>query len=734
MKLPKLSSEGGAAPLIVLVSALALVIFFLITNTFEFKDKLFSVLYPKPTPFAAEKPPSVPDQILVKFKPGVDEKDKDDELKKHGLEKKDEIKEIGLHLVKVPPGAKDKVIEALSKNKKVEYVEEDFLRKEEDSPNDPAWPNQWHLKKYNASGAWDITKGDPNVAVAVIDSGVLETHEDLAGKFTTARYNFVDINTDVSDVTGHGTGVMGLVGATTNNAIGVASLGRNVLIMPIRAVTKDGGASAFRIAQGITFAANNGAKVISISLGGTGFDKGEQEAVNYAWGKGVVIVAAAGNGGYGGGCCVYYPAGDENVIAVGATDASDVKASWSSTGPKLDVMSPGVNVMTTTRSGTYGGGSGTSMSSPQVAALAGLIYSAKPTLTNAQVVDTITSTAKDLGATGWDDQYGYGRIDAEQAVKKAKDLNPPSPDTENPTVSITAPTDGSSVQDSIDITASANDNVAVSRVDFFVDGALIASDTTTPYSSYWDTTQNANGSHIISAKAYDAAGNMGQSDTITVTVNNVTPTPTPVPSATASPAPELGDFTPPTVTLSSPDNGSYVKQVTGRQIKASASDNVAVSKVEFYVDGGLLSTDTTGPSPYEVSWNTTALATGSKHTIYAIAYDSSSNKKQSNTNTITIDGVKPTVSLTAPSAGALVTAGSSLALSASASDNFTLQNVVFIIFNGSTKLATLKDTTSPYTYSWSVPAGAGVTYTIKAQSSDKAGNDSTFSQVNITSN
>lgn len=432
--MPKLFfNEKGLAPPLIILSALAFLVFLLITNTFEFQDKLFSVLYPKPTPFASEKSQSAPDRILVKFRSEVSEDVKEKIKKDKGLEKKDEIKQIGVEILKVPPQAKDKVLEALKKSDKVEYAEEDFERRLEDTPNDPAFAiAHWNLKKINSEAAWDITKGDPSVAVAVLDSGVLETHEDLVGKFTADRYNFVDGNTDVTDVTGHGTAVMGLVGAITNNAKGVASLGRNVSIMPLRVVKTDGYADSSKIADAIIYAANNGAKVINISLGGLGESQTEQDAINYAWGKGVVLAAAAGSSGTEG---IVYPAKSDNVIAVGGTDANDLKANFSNTGQGLDVVAPGVNVYTTTRLGAYSGFSGTSSSTPHVSALAGLIFSLNPNMANQELVDIITSTALDLGATGWDDQFGFGRINALAALQGAgaQVVEPAGSPSPNPT-------------------------------------------------------------------------------------------------------------------------------------------------------------------------------------------------------------------------------------------------------------------------------------------------------------
>jgi hypothetical protein len=189
-------------------------------------------------------------------------------------------------------------------------------------------------------------------------------------------------------------------------------------------------------------------------------------------------------------------------------------------------------------------------------------------------------------------------------------------DTTAPTVSVTAPTNGSTVSGTVSVNATASDNVGVSKVEFYVDGALRSTDTTSPYSYSWDTTAFANSSHTIVAKAYDAANNIGTSSTITVTVNNA----------------GGGDTTAPTVSVTSPTNGSTVSGTI--TITATASDNVGVSKVEIYVDGSLRTTDTT--SPYTWSWDTTTFA-NSSHTIVAKAYDAANNIGTSSNVTVTVN-------------------------------------------------------------------------------------------------
>ena len=175
------------------------------------------------------------------------------------------------------------------------------------------------------------------------------------------------------------------------------------------------------------YAADNGARVINMSLGATSYSRGEEAAVDYAWNHGAVVVASAGNTGNTGLSTYHYPAAHRNVIAVAATDASDNRAGFSTFGDFVDVAAPGASIYSTLRSGSYGYMSGTSMASPHVAGLAGLLFSLNPQLTNAQVRELIEKNVDDLGATGWDPYFGNGRINARKALAAVAAPPQPSP-------------------------------------------------------------------------------------------------------------------------------------------------------------------------------------------------------------------------------------------------------------------------------------------------------------------
>jgi hypothetical protein len=273
-----------------------------------------------------------------------------------------------------------------------------------------------------------------------------------------------------------------------------------------------------------------------------------------------------------------------------------------------------------------------------------------------------------------------------------------------PTVSLTAPTDGSSVTGTVPLSATASDNVGVSKVEFYVDGSLLSTASSSPYGASWNTSSlTAGTSHTVQAKAYDAAGNATLSNTAHITISDVTP---------------------PTVSISAPANGS---QVTGTTtISATASDNVAVAHVDFYVDSILKGTSTA--SPYTYAWNTSGLTVNSSHSLVAKAYDTSNNTASSTAVSVTIaDVTPPTVSITAPTNGAQVTGTTTI--SATASDNVAIGHVDFYV-DGILKGTS---TVSPYNYAWNTSAlTAGSAHVLTAQAYDTSNNTASSSAISVT--
>lgn len=303
------------------------------------------------------------------------------------------------------------------------------------TPNDPEYVagKQWGLTKISAPSAWDVATGDENNIIAILDTGFQLSHSDLSGRFVSG-YDFVDDDSDPSLPSGggeryyHGTLVAGVIAATTNNNQGIAGVDWNSKIMPLRVMDNDGYGYTNDIAAAINYAKDNGAKVINMSLGydcSLGSDPVLEAAIESAYSAGVTIVAASGNED----TCVSYPAAYSEVIAVGATDSSDVRAdypSWGSNyGPELDVVAPGVNIYTTntTWNGSayvegYSYASGTSLAAPFVSGVASLLVADK-TISPDQVATSIQNGADKvdgMGGANFTNYYGYGRANAENTL------------------------------------------------------------------------------------------------------------------------------------------------------------------------------------------------------------------------------------------------------------------------------------------------------------------------------
>ena len=327
----------------------------------------------------------------------------------------------GLVLVAPQPGQSvDDVIASLRTRGDVEFAEPDHVVSIAATPTDPLYATyQWSLPQIGLPTAWNTTTGSASVIVAVVDTGVDATHPDLAGKITTganAGFNFVSNNTNTADDHFHGTFVSSIIAMNTNNAQGGAGVCWACMIMPVKVLDSNGSGSTFNVAQGIDWAVAHGAKVINLSLGSSAPDSGLQTSIDNAWNAGVIVVAASGNSGG----AVMYPAAYPNAIAVGSNNSSGVKSTFSSFGPELDVMAPGEGVFgalctCSTYTGGYGTGSGTSFSSPHVAGVVGLMISAGITDKN-QIRSRLTSTATDMDVAGFDNNTGWGRVNAAAAI------------------------------------------------------------------------------------------------------------------------------------------------------------------------------------------------------------------------------------------------------------------------------------------------------------------------------
>ncbi|MBL0388782.1 peptidase S8 [Tumebacillus sp. ITR2] len=287
-----------------------------------------------------------------------------------------------------------------------------------EQPNDTFYSsNQWNLPLIKADKAWQLSTGDPDVVIAVVDTGVDLNHPDLQGKLVAGR-NIIAGTDQPQDDNGHGTHCAGIIAARTNNLEGIAGVNWNSKIMPVKAMNADGSGSVADIADGIAWAADHGADVINLSLGDYEDSDYLHEAIKYAYEKGIVVTAAMGNDGTGEAS---YPAAYPEVIGVAANDETNETATFSNYGAHCSVSAPGVSIPSTYPDKRYVALSGTSMASPHVAGVAGLLKSINKNLKPSDIRDILQKTADDLGPEGKDDYYGYGEVNVSRAMQAAKE-------------------------------------------------------------------------------------------------------------------------------------------------------------------------------------------------------------------------------------------------------------------------------------------------------------------------
>ena len=290
-------------------------------------------------------------------------------------------------------------------------------------PNDQLWGDQWGPAKINGPIAWDTETGDPSVLIAVVDTGIDYNHPDLAANYAVGGLDHINNDNDPLDDHNHGTHVAGTINAVTNNNEGVAGMCWNCRVMAEKVLNAGGSGSSFTVASGIIHATDFGADIINMSLGGS-FSQVMEDAVNYAFGNGVLVVSACGNSGPSQDCL--FPAGSVNSMAISCSTPSDTLCSFSSRGSRVDVSAPGLSIVSTTIGNNYAFFSGTSMSTPHTAGTAALALSHNPALSNGELFGLIQLTAVDVGASSenWNPNHGFGRIDAAAAIAGA--FNPPS--------------------------------------------------------------------------------------------------------------------------------------------------------------------------------------------------------------------------------------------------------------------------------------------------------------------
>ncbi len=543
----------------------------------------------------------VPGRALVKFLPGTPASEVARAHANARARIVGEIPQLGVQVVSFPARRSvDRVVGLYAHNPNVVFAEPEELATPDAVPNDPSYPNQWHLAKIGCATAWDTTVGNSAVTIAILDTGVDGTHPDLAAKLVPG-WNTYDNNSNTADVYGHGTGVAGTAAAYANNGTGVASIAWDCRIMPVRVSRTDGAASSSTVSAGLTWAADHGARVANISYSFSG-NATVASAARYFLSKGGVVTMSAGNDS----AALSY-ADNPYVLTVGATGTDDSWCNWSNTGDVVDVAAPGVSILTTARGGGYWSPAGTSFSAPVVAGVAALVFSANPSLTGEEVQDIICASADDRGAPGWDAQFGWGRVNAAAAVEMALGggQTPPPADTTPPALAFMSPAAGEVVSGVVSLQLTASDDVGVASVAVSVDGGAAGTDTAAPYTFAWDSTTASDGVHTLTATATDTSGN-------TVTVQRSV--------TVANTVPEVADEEAPAVQICSPLEGS--KRGASLTVQIASDDNVGVTRVYLYVDQKLAASSTEAQPQFRL--NTKKWARGA-HVLQALAYDAAGN-------------------------------------------------------------------------------------------------------------
>jgi len=508
----------------------------------------------------AEGPLFVPGEIIVKFKPAVPQKAIGAINAQHGASIL-EASPWGFMRLSVPEGASvTGMAQAYSKNPNVEYAQANYICYADWVPDDPYYSYQWHLQMINMESAWDIELGgDVSVIVAVLDTGVAyedydefidnpgrgrdywKTYQqapDLALTSFVPGYDFINNDTHPNDDNAHGTHVTGTIAQSTNNAYGVAGVAFNTSIMPVKVLDESGTGTTATLADGLYYAADNGAHIINMSLGfASSVTEADipamTDAVAYAYGKGCIQVASSGNDGGG---VVSLPAAYDQVIAVGAVNSADERAFYSQYGTDLEVVAPGGDDVDRNGDGYIDGVLqetfdpntqdptdfgfwffyGTSMAAPHTSGLIALLLAQDPGRTLAEIRDILRESSADLGDPGWDAEYGYGRIDALAALSYTAVPNQPpvaeagGPYTGDEGGPLTFDASGSSDIDGV---------ITLYEWDWDNDGVYDESTTLATIAHTWSDDYVG----IVGLRVTDDDGATA-TDTASVTVNNVDPT------------------------------------------------------------------------------------------------------------------------------------------------------------------------------------------------------------------
>lgn len=459
----------------------------------------------------------------------------------------------GALTVDVPAAQVGAAAAALRADPAVSYVELDHVAEMAvTTPDDPSYGDQWGIARTGVDRAWDTTRGSGDVIVAVVDTGV-RALPDLAGRLLPGR-DFVNHDSNADDDQGHGTMTAGVIAAGGDNGIGIAGICWSCRILPVKVLGSTGAGSYSDIAEGVRWAADQGADIINLSLGGGSDSQLLRDAVAYATGRGALVIAAAGNNG---SSTPHYPAAIPSVLAVGGSTSGDARYPWSNYGSSwVDIAGPGCNPAQA-RNGIVGQFCGTSSATPFLSGVAGLLASTSPAPTAETIRAALTYSADKL-AGNWV-VASSGRVNAAAALAAL----PVAEDSRAPVTSFRSPAGSALVRGTVTVTANAVDDVGIASVQLLADGRVVGTDRVAPYSFTWRTTGRG-GSATLELRTTDRGGNVATA-TRRVTVDNWGPTV----QATGA-------------------TGRIRGARSVRYVTARAADRNGISRVEILVNGKIV--------------------------------------------------------------------------------------------------------------------------------------------------
>ncbi len=518
-------------------------------------------------------------------------------------------------------------VNELKKLPEVEYAEPNYIIKALISPNDTYYSSQWGLAKISAEAAWDATVGTSDVVAAVVDTGISYSHEDLVGKVVLQK-NIITGSNSALDDNGHGTHLAGIIGALTNNSKGIAGINWNVKLMAVKVLDSTGQGTSSDVASGISWAGSHGADVINMSFGDYSDNQTIKNSVIDAYSNGSILVAAAGNEDTS--TPIYPAAYTQYVMAVAATDQTDLRSDWgynsqgeraaSNYGTWIDVCAPGTSILSTWLNNTYASKNGTSMATPHVAGLASLILSQNQALTQSDVRYRIETSCDSIDSLnpGFEGLLGHGRINAARALGF-------------PTTAITYPTSGIYVSGQINITGTTS-STNLSKYQIFIGTGNPA----TLYETLFESaTEVINGTLYALNTSYKPDG--------LYTLKLLCQSATPLTSESTVVFSIDNEY--PQVNITSPSDNSTVEGTI--QIEGTASDTHLSYYTLSYAKNGssdfvVISTSSSRPATSVLgTWNTTGLSG-----IYQLKLSAYDVANHSSSKTITLNISKES---TAPS-------------------------------------------------------------------------------------